>query len=292
MDVDLESLRCFLAAADAPSFRAAAGRVALSPGAFSDRISGLEQALDARLFDRTTRSVRLTEAGRRLVPHARAVVAGAAGCRSVVHDVAAALPYEITLGTRFELGLSWLCPLLAGLKAASPERTLHLYMGDTPDLLARVERGDLDAVVFSARLTSDRLRYATLHAEPYVFVGAAGPLAGPADAHDHTLLDVSRDLPLFRYLLDALPDGAPWPFRDRELLGGIGAIRHRALEGAGVAVLPEYFVREDLRAGRLTRLLPEVELRADAFRLVWRTGHPLEDRLLALAHALRAHPLT
>lgn len=291
MDVDLDSLRCFLAAADAPSFRVAAVRVALSPGAFSDRISGLEQALDARLFDRTSRAVRLTDAGRRLVDHARAVVDGASACRAVVHERDARLPYEITLGTRFELGLSWLCPLLAGLKAACPERTLHLYMGDTPDLLARVERGDLDAVVFSARLTSDRLRYATLHPEPYAFVGACGPLTGPADAHHHTLLDVSRDLPLFRYLLDALPDGEPWPFHARELLGGIGAIRYRALEGAGVAVLPEYFVRDDLRAGRLTRLLPDVELRADAFRLVWHTGHPLEDELLALAQALRAHPL-
>jgi LysR family transcriptional regulator, glycine cleavage system transcriptional activator len=301
VSVDLDSLRCFLAATETTSFRAAAARVALSPGAFSDRIRRLEEDLDARLFERTTRSARLTEAGRRLAPHARRLIEEASRCRDVVHRVDRVLPYELTLGTRFELGLSWLCPALDPLKGAHPERTLHLFMGDTPDLLSRVERGSLDAAVLSARLTSARLRYATLHPEPYVFVSASprlvgpvspapGPL-GPEDAPAHTLLEVSRDLPLFRYLLDALPDATPWPFAEYELLGGIGAIRYRALQGAGVAVLPAYFVRHDLEAGRLVRLMPEVELRSDAFRLVWRTDHPQQDRLLMLADELRALPL-
>lgn len=292
MSIDLDSLRCFLAASDTPSFRAAARRVALSPGAFSDRIRRLEDALGAQLFERTTRSTRLTEAGHRLLPHARRVLDETSRCRDAVHGLDRVLSYELTLGTRPELGLSWLCPALGPLRQERPERTLHLFVGDTPDLLARTERGELDAAVLSARLTSARLRYATLHPEPYAFVAAHPELDGPDDAPRHTLLDVSRDLPLFRYLLDALPDGEPWPFARHELLGGIGPIRYRALEGAGVAVLPEYFVRDDLRAGRLVRLMPEVELRSDAFRLIWRHGHPLEDRLLELAETLRARPLT
>lgn len=50
-----------------------------------------------------------------------------------------------------------------------------------------------------------------------------------------------------------------------------------------MAVLPEHFVRNDIAEGRLQRLMPEVVLLADAFRLVWRTGHPLEAKLLTLA---------
>jgi LysR family glycine cleavage system transcriptional activator len=289
--MDLDSLRCFVEAADTLHFRAAARRVALSPGAFSDRVRRLEEELGASLLERTTRRARLTEAGRRLLPHARALLAEAGRCRAVVHAEDRPLPYALTLGTRFELGLSWLCPAIDPLRAARPERTLHLFMGDTPDLLARMGRGDLDAVVLSARLNHSRLAYAALHPETYAFVAREGGLERPEDARATALVDVSADLPLFRYLLDALPDAAPWPFARHEYMGGIGAIRRRLLDGAGVAVLPEYFVRDDLAAGRLVRLLPEVELREDTFRLVWRDGHPRGAELLELADELRARPL-
>lgn len=289
---DLHSLRCFLAAAETLRFRTAARIVGLSAPAFSERIRSLEDQLGERLFDRTTRRTGLTEAGRRLVPHARMLVAEAGRCREVVAAADRPDSYALTLGTRFELGLSWLCPALGPLAAARPERTVHLFMGDTPDLVQRVERGEIDAVVFSARLTSSRLRYVTLHPEPYVFVGTDQQIVSDRSVEALALLDVSPDLPLFRYLLDALPEGTSWRFARHEYLGGIGAVRHRALEGAGVAVLPEYFVRDDLRAGRLRELLPFVTLRSDAFRFVWREGHPLEARLQLLAAELRARPLT
>src|SRR2546423_1570208 len=77
------------------------------------------------------------------------------------------------------------------------------------------------------------------------------------------LLGVSPPLPLFRYFLDALPDAEPWPFAHVESLGGIGNIRLRLLDGGDrVAVLPRYFIRADLAARRLVKLLPRVPLRS------------------------------
>ena len=290
MDLDLTSLRCFAVAADTLNFRAASGRVGLSAGAFSERIGRLEADLSAVLFHRTTRSVRLTETGQRLLPHARQLLHDAERCRAVAQDDTA-VPFELTLGTRYELGLSWLCPALTPLQAARPERTLHLYMADTPDLMARTQRGDIDAVLLSARLTLPRLRYARIHTEDYVFVGASHLVDAPREVEHVTLVDVSPDLPLFRYLLDAVPAATPWHFGGYEYMGGIGAMRYRVLEGAGVAVLPRYFVESDLAAGRLVQLLPDMPLRQDAFRLVWRTGHPMEHELLELAKELRERPL-
>jgi DNA-binding transcriptional LysR family regulator len=156
----------------------------------------------------------------------------------------------------------------------------------------RLERGDLDAIVASMRLTSPRLTYAALHPEDYVLVAQRRCLRRRADAERLTLVDTSRDLPLFRYFLDALPDADPWPFARIEMMGGIGNVRRRLLDGpSSVAVLPTYFVRADVRAGRLVQLLPKVHLRSDTFRLVWRTGHPRTAALLALAEELRGHPL-
>jgi DNA-binding transcriptional LysR family regulator len=290
--VDLDSLRCFDAAATTLNFRAGARRVRLSPAAFSDRIQRLEEQLNVTLFVRTTRHVELSEVGRRLLPLARELLNGAERFSAAGKTTASATPYELCIGTRYELGLSWLCPALTKLERARPERTIHLYNADTPDLLLRLERGDLDAVVASMRLTSPRLSYAALHPEEYVFVSKRACPAHREQARNLTLVDVSADLPLFRYLLDALPDAEPWPFARVEHMGGIGNIRCRLLDGAGrVAVLPRYFVEKDLAARRLVRLLPRVRLRTDSFRLVWRSGHQRTTDLLALAEELRGFPL-
>ena len=289
----LESLRCFAAAATHLSFRIAAQTVALSPAAFGDRIKRLEQQLAAPLFARTTRRVALTTAGQRLLPQARRVLDEAKRCIRVVHEQDVAVPFALSVGTRFELGLSWLTPALPQLQARHPERTVHLVFGDSPELLGRVRNGVLDCVVTSARLSSGELSYEKLHDEDYVFVAAAKrirrhPLARAEHASRHPLIDVAPDLPLFRYFLDALRTREVWSFVKVEYLGTIAAIRLRVLQGAGVAVLPRYFVENDLRARRLVRLMPGVELQRDAFRLVWRTGHPRESSLRELASDLAA----
>lgn len=292
---DFQSLRCFLAAAELLNFRAAAKQVALSPAAFSDRIKQLEARLDAALFERSTRHVALTAAGRRLLGQARHAVEAAERCLEVVHE-GYTPPFELTLGTRYELGLSWLVPALDDLARARPERTLHLYFGDSPDLLARLERGAVDGVVSSVRLTRAGLDYAQLHTEAYVLCAspaslARHPLEAPIDASAHTLIDAHPDLPLFRYFLDARASDAVWAFARTEHLGTIAAVRHRVLSGGGVAVLPRYFVEADLAAGTLLAVRPDLPLQTDAFRLVWRRGHPLADELRSLAAALRARPL-
>lgn len=290
--MDLDSFRCFDAAATTLSFRAAAARVHLSPAAFSDRIRRLEEDLGVPVLRRTTRQVALTDAGHRLLPLVREALARAEHVRAAARQDARPAPFELVLGTRYELGISWLCPALEPLSRKRPERTLHLFNADTPDLLRRLERGELDAVVASMRLTSPRLAYAALHPELYSFVSTERCLRGRADAARLTLVDVTPDLPLFRYFLDALPDAEPWPFARTEYMGGIGNIRRRVLDGGGrVAVLPRYFIAPDLAAGRLVALMPRVHPRSDAFRLVWRAGHPREAELVALAAELRARPL-
>ncbi len=292
---DLETLRCFDAAATHLSFRVAARAVALSPAAFGDRIKRLEEQLATPLFARTTRRVALTAAGHRLVPQARRVLDEASKCRSIALDDASTAPYELTIGTRFELGLSWLVPSLRALRSSRPERTIHLVFGDSADLVARTRDALLDGVVTSARLSTTGLAYERLHAESYVFVGSASlvrrsPLSRAEHAPSHTLLDVSAELPLFRYFVDA-QRASTWRFAHHEYLGTIGAIRLRVVQGAGVAVLPRYFVEDDLRAKRLVRIAPRTPLQEDAFRLLWRANHPREHELRALALELAAIPL-
>lgn len=291
---DTESLRCFVAAATHRNFRKAAKEVALSPAAFSDRIGRLEDLLGVRLFARTTRSCVLTRDGDKALVHARAALDATRAC--VEASKSGPLPFDLTLGTRWELGLSWIVPGLEALSKRCPERRLHLYFGDTDGLLRALDDSLCDAVVTSARINHAALVMAALHEERYVFVASpklvrSKPLANAEDAQQHTLLDAHKDLPLFRYFLDGRSAKESWRFAHIEHLGTIGAIAIRARLGAGVAVLPRYFVRDDLKKRSLVELFPKAKIHSDFFRLVWRRAHPRDVELQTLAADLRTMPL-
>lgn len=291
---DIDSLRCFVAAAHHKSFRKAAREVALSPGAFSDRIRRLEELLGARLFQRTTRSCHLTPEGDRALVFAQKAIDAAR--RTLDASRSEPVPWDIVVGTRFELGLSWLVPALSSLSKSCPERRVHTYFGDTDALLLGLERGACDAVVTSARTSQAGLDTAALHEERYVLVASPAllercPLRGYKDAENHVLLDVHPDLPLFRYFVDGRPSRESWRFSFVHRLGTIAAILAQARVGGGVAVLPHYFASPDLESGSLVEPLPKSKISSDYFRLFWRSGHPRADDLVRLAAELRALPL-
>lgn len=291
----LDSLRCFAAAMRAPTFRAAAREVGLSPAALGQRIKLLEDSLGSPLFARTTRSVTPTEAALALLPSAERCLSAAEECVRVVRGEGARPTIELVLGTRDELGRSWLVPQLDPLREALPWLRLHLYFGAGSDILLRVRTGEIDCGITSTRFSDPRLDALVLHEERYALVAAPKliakkPLARARDAEAHVLLDTHAELPLYRYFREA--KGAPdLRFADLHRLGAIGPIKHQTLRGAGVAVLPLYFVEPELRARKLVRLFPRVTPLVDFFRLVFRAGDPRASAFEALAAQLRAAPL-
>lgn len=292
----LESLRCFSEAARLLNFRAAARAVGLTPAALGQRIRQLEEQLDARLFHRTTRTVTLTEEGLALVPYAQKALDAASACVRAGRGEVGPAPMELTIGTRHELGLSWLVPALPKLRVAQPGLTLHVYFGSGPDLVHRVRSLVIDLAVTSTVLTDPKLDAIRLHEEEYVFVGAPKllervPMNEPGDAARHTLIDVTPDLALFRYWRDAKDGPGSLEFGGALHMGTIAAIRQLVLRGEGLAVLPRYFVEPDLAAGRLAVVLPEVAPESDYFRLVFRADDPRRAVYERLARVLTDEPL-
>ena len=264
-------------------------------GTRREQIRALEEFLGVELVRGDSPTPKLTAAARRLLPQARRAVAEMKRCQDVVRSGAPST-FDLTIGTRYELGLSWILPALDPLRRARPERNVHLVFGSGGDLMNRLDRGELDAVVTSSRLDRPDLTQDVLHRESYVFVGAPGlvqqsPLRGVEDAPHHTLVDTNASLPLFRYLLEALDDKTVWPFRRIERMGTIAAIRQRVLAGTGVAVMPRYFVQHDLDQGRMKPLMSWLQLREDTFRLIWRDGNLHGAELRQLAKELRAMEL-
>lgn len=292
----LDSLRCFVEAARTLSFRRAARAVHLSPAAVGQRVRALEDQLGGPLFARTTRKMSLTPRGLALLPLAREALAAAERCLGADDGGGASFAGDLVLGTRHELGMSWLLPELPGLAEEHPRLSMHLYVGSGADLVARVGAREVDAAITSSRIVDPQLEALKIHEERYVFVGSPAllrgrPLRRADEAARHTLLDTTSELPLFRYFRDARGGIDSMRFERVVRLGTLEAIRAMVEAGHGVAVLPLYFVAPLLRRRRLVKIMPKVELASDWFRLVFRADDARRPLYDWLADRLRRVPL-
>ena len=129
----LNALRVFEACARHKSFLRAADELAITPGAVSRQIKGLEAELRLRLFERFNRAVRLTEAGARLAVGVRQ---GLTVMEAAVEDVRSARDAPLVVTTRHSFAARWLAPRLHLFQAKHPQIQVHMAASDaTSDLV-------------------------------------------------------------------------------------------------------------------------------------------------------------
>ncbi|WP_296192492.1 LysR family transcriptional regulator [uncultured Microbacterium sp.] len=145
--MELHQLRYVIAVVDAGTFTAGAELVRVSQSGVSTQIAKLERELGLALFERTSRRVELTDAGRRLVPLMRRVI----GVASVITTEAAALRGLVTGSLRLGVvtGLAWdaFVDALATMHERHPGVDVRLIEGVSSDLAAAVRAGELDVAV-------------------------------------------------------------------------------------------------------------------------------------------------
>jgi DNA-binding transcriptional LysR family regulator len=129
MDPELQNLRYFIAVADAASFTAAARRCGVAQPSLSEGIRRLERVLRCRLFDRLPRAVRLTEAGRDLLPRAREALAAIDALRPALARHATEISGVLTLAASPTLAPYLAAPALAAFARAHPHARATLREG-------------------------------------------------------------------------------------------------------------------------------------------------------------------
>ncbi len=254
----LNSMQAFVAVAELKSFSGAAEALRMSKAMVSKHVSQLEQFLGTRLLSRSTRHLRLTEAGARYLE----------GCRAVLDDLHALEARIAGYGARPQgllkvmaptsFGSFHIAPLLAEFAESYPGVRIQLILADRATGLLEegvdvaLQIGDLeDSTLVARRIGQARL--VTCAAPEYL--ARLGVPAQPGDLGAHNCLRYSEG-----------SRRGQWLFR----LGGVDrvvrvagdfeastgdAVRMAALAGHGLAQLPSYIVREDLASGRLVAVL-------------------------------------
>ena len=138
MKVDFDGLQAFVCVAELGSFVQAAQQLHLTQTALTRRIQKLEQLLDARLLDRTTRKVELTATGREFLPQARHLVLDAQRTMERVRDKARAGQGHFTLACVPSLTTHVLPQLIKAYAQEHPGNTLRLHDASSHDVRAAV----------------------------------------------------------------------------------------------------------------------------------------------------------
>jgi DNA-binding transcriptional LysR family regulator len=169
--MEIRQLRYFLAVAEECHFGRAAARLHLAQPALSQGIKQLEAELGVTLFDRTTRRVALTEAGRQLADHARTLVAGEERARSHMHELAAGHAGRVSVGFIGTATYDVLPRIARTVRERLPGVTMDLH-GEVlaPQLVEGLLHDTYDLVVVREASPDEHLHVTPLRSEPLVAV--------------------------------------------------------------------------------------------------------------------------
>jgi DNA-binding transcriptional LysR family regulator len=258
--VDLiAALRTFVRVGQVGSFSAVAMERGVTQPAISRQVSALEEHFGARLVQRSTHAVTLTEEGRELVPAAQQLIDSADGLMEKTGRRRGKAVGCVRLSVPAPLG-HYFSKRLGALLEKHDELSIDLIMHDGPrdligeeiDLQVRVGKVS-DSALISRRIGTTA---AFLVAAPSYLKGRAAPKK-PADLQKHDCIDYRRWGQDNVWWFTS-PEGAvSVSVRGRFRANDSEAVRLAALNGHGIALLSHLVVAEDIDAGRLCVLMPE-----------------------------------
>lgn len=282
----LDSLALFLRIVEKGGLAAAGRDFGLSPAAVTERLAGLEAHYGARLLNRTTRSISLTDEGRLLLEGARGLVSEASDLEARVRLGVEQLSGPIRISAPFDLGRHRVVWMLDRFMVEHPDVTMDLSLTDGyVDLVAQgldlgIRFGDLkDSSLRSKKLGSNRR---LVCASPD-YLERFGTPRHPDDLAGHNCL-----LMRFGDNIDQ-----EWPFilegkrksvivRGNRRANDGDLVRHWCREGHGIALKSIWDIREDLAEGRVVELLSRFEPPPTSLQALYPGGRNLPKRVRAL----------
>ncbi|MFF3664223.1 LysR family transcriptional regulator [Microtetraspora malaysiensis] len=274
--MELRHLRAFVAVARSGTVTAAANALGLAPASVSEQVRRLEGSLGVALFTRTSRGMRPTEAGARLLDRAQALLDHADEVRRAVTGAR----QRVRVGALEMLAATRLPSVVRRLAERRPDIDLEIASLPRNVLLAELATGGVDAgLLLDSGLRVGALGFPAPPDLEHLDVAEVALVMVAAPGHaDRTLLVTSPECSARLAVERTVGREVP-----RRELPSVATVREWARQGLGMALLPDFVVEADLASGALVAL--DVAAPTLALRLVWTRGReePLRDVLYALS---------
>jgi len=281
----LSGLEIFVETAQSQSFVATGRKMGISASAVSKSISRLEERVGVRLFQRSTRTVRLTSEGEVFLER----------CRRILGEIQAAEDDLSALTTsprgRLRVGLALVgglpLPFISAFMERYPEIQLDL---DFTDRMVDVIDEGFDVVIRGSELQDSRLMSRPLG--PYQSCLVASPAylqtrgipTQPSDLLNHSCL---------HYRWQNSGKLYQWPFKKQQAIqageslpvtmvcSNVEALIYLAQAGRGIACVPDFAVKDSLAAGRLEKVLSSSLVGGSTFHVVWPSSRQMAPKVRA-----------
>jgi DNA-binding transcriptional LysR family regulator len=260
--MDIQDLRIFVRVAALQNLSAVGTELNLTPGTISKRIQALEDEMTVRLFDRTTRSIRITDEGTIFLGAAERMLGELDQVQAIVGENIASPKGRIKLSAPASIG-SFMAPALSAFMRAYPQIEVH---ADLTDRLVNLQEEGYDLALRMGVLSDSTLKAKRLTVDHQVIVASPGYIAkagmpkAPDDLAGACL--VLGDTNGWSFQVDDQPIvvRVSGPLRSDN-----GELLHQAaLDGHGFVRMSALKARPDLKAGRLVRVLAGFDVTANA----------------------------
>ncbi|MFZ5706601.1 MAG: hydrogen peroxide-inducible genes activator [Pseudomonadota bacterium] len=292
MNPTLRQLRYLVALADHGSFTRGAAAEGVSQPSFSEQIHQVERLLNGRLVERGRRAI-LTPLGREAVAAARRVLLEVDNFLATARRSDDPLVGTIRLGVSPTLGPYVLPQVVARLHLVSPSLRVHVREGLPNKLTEHLLSGIHDVILVQLPVDGGNLHIESLFREPLLIAMAADdPLRGADnigldDLRGRGLLTLQPEYRMSDQIVALAAAADAQVLRDYEGTS-LDAIRQMAGMGMGLALLPERYVRQEVREDDDVVVRPFAQGRYyREIGLVWRAGSGRAPAFLALADMLR-----
>ncbi|MBN8962715.1 MAG: LysR family transcriptional regulator [Rhizobiales bacterium] len=287
---DFEALAIFAKVVELRSFAAAATELALSKATVSKAVGRLEERLGARLFNRTSRRLALTDAGRTLAVRAAQLLADGEAAESEALAQSAAPRGLVRLAVPMTFGIKVLSPLLPDFLAQYPDVAVDMHLSDAMvDLIGE----GFDIGVRIASLPDSSLVARRLCAMPRHTVAAPSYLekygrpTHPMHLAQHRCFAYAYlSTPNVWHFTNAAGDEATVRPSGQLRVNNGEAVLPALIAGLGIADLPDFIVGDAIAAGQVEVILKDWKQTEGAVHLVMPSGGPRPARVEALIEFL------
>jgi LysR family transcriptional regulator, hydrogen peroxide-inducible genes activator len=293
--LSLRDIEYIVAVASELHFGKAALRLNVSQPTLSEQIKKLECHLELKIFERSKRSVQLTDQGAELVEIGKKILLEAQAFISLAENKKHPLAGEFHLGAIATVGPYYLPYIIGPLRRSYPQLELLIEEGQTDDLLLKLDRGDLDAVIASRTFDEQKYRVYSLYKEPFwlavpheVKIKLRAGKVSIIDVDKENLILLSDGNCLKDEVLDFC-DLSPKAFSKVQATS-LETLKYLVAGGNGSTFIPELALYEDKKMKGLINYYPFVEKTAHReIVLVARDQYSRPEEIRLLYQKMKEH---
>ncbi|MGL4687990.1 MAG: LysR family transcriptional regulator [Fusobacteriaceae bacterium] len=265
--MDLHYLKIFYEVATERSFTKAANKLFINQSAVSIQVKKFEELLKTKLFDRSSKKIKLTYAGEALYVMAEDIFDKVKRAEREIARIIDTDKSKIIIGATSVIGEPLLPKLMKEFSEKHPEIDYELKISAKNDLLKKLKEGEIDVLVMDYEyITDTNLEVLMVEKTPYVLVGSKEYSSMEKMASEPLI--TRRNVPNNNAAIISLEKKNGISFTKKIIVrGNTEIIKSLVREGVGNVILPYYAVKKEVEIGEL-KLLEEIEEVEDGYQVV------------------------